>query len=137
VPSSPATSNATASHSSYSASDAADAQAARQAQAAGQPGQPGAADPIAEVPAQPASDGPPGYVPSEVSFVSDEEDEYRSKPGYGGYDRDDDGGDAAPGWKDAGRTGKQDNKVFDVPAGRRRPVVFEEEDDLDVPDFLK
>ena len=32
--------------------------------------------------------------------------------------------------------GKQD-KVFDVTAGRRRPVVFEEEDDLDVPDFLK
>jgi cell division protein FtsZ len=118
---------------------AADVHAARQAQAAGQPaqpGQPGAADPIAEVPAQPASDGPPSYVPSEVSFVSDEEDEFESKPGYGGYDRDH-GGDAAPGWKDAGRTGKQDNKVFDVPAGRRRPVVFEEEDDLDVPDFLK
>jgi len=34
------------------------------------------------------------------------------------------------------RGGKQD-KVFDVTAGRRRPVVFEEEDDLDVPDFLK
>ncbi len=45
-------------------------------------------------------------------------------------------GGAAPGWKDSGRAGKQD-KVFDVPAGRRRPVVFEEEDDLDVPDFLK
>ena len=27
--------------------------------------------------------------------------------------------------------------VFDVHAGRRRPVVFEEDDDLDVPDFLK
>ena len=40
------------------------------------------------------------------------------------------------GWKDSGRAGKQD-KVFDVTAGRRRPVVFEEEDDLDVPDFLK
>jgi hypothetical protein len=24
-----------------------------------------------------------------------------------------------------------------VSAGRRRPVVFEEDDDLDVPDFLK
>jgi len=28
-------------------------------------------------------------------------------------------------------------KTFDVPATRRRPVVFEEDDDLDVPDFLK
>jgi len=28
-------------------------------------------------------------------------------------------------------------KVFDVPATRRRPVVFEEDDDLDIPDFLK
>jgi cell division protein FtsZ len=28
-------------------------------------------------------------------------------------------------------------KAFDVTASRRRPVVFEEDDDLDVPDFLK
>jgi hypothetical protein len=28
-------------------------------------------------------------------------------------------------------------KTFDVAATRRRPVVFEEDDDLDVPDFLK
>jgi cell division protein FtsZ len=28
-------------------------------------------------------------------------------------------------------------RTFDVPATRRRPVVFEEDDDLDVPDFLK
>jgi hypothetical protein len=28
-------------------------------------------------------------------------------------------------------------KTFDVPGSRRRPVVFEEDDDLDVPDFLK
>jgi cell division protein FtsZ len=127
VPSSPVTSNTAPSRSGYSASDAAGTQSAAH-QAPGQPGQPGGTDPIAEVPAQPVSDGSPGYVPSEVSFVSDEEDEYGSKPGYGGYDRDH-GSDAAPG-------GKQD-KVFDVKAGRRRPVVFEEEDDLDVPDFLK
>jgi len=99
----------------------------------------GAADPIAEVPVQPASDGSPGYMPSSVSFVSEDDEEYGSKDGYGGYDRDR-GSDAAqggtPGWKDSGRAGKQD-KVFDVAAGRRRPVVFEEEDDLDVPDFLK
>jgi len=98
-----------------------------------------AADPIAEVPVQPASDGSPGYVPSSVSFVSEDDEEYGSKDSYGGYDRDR-GSDAAqggtPGWKDSGRAGKPD-KVFDVPSGRRRPVVFEEEDDLDVPDFLK
>jgi hypothetical protein len=92
------------------------------------------------VPVQPASDVPSGYVPSPVSFVSDDDDEYGSKPGYGAYDRDRGGdaaqGGAAPGWKDSGRAGKQD-KVFDVTAGRRPPVVFEEEDDLDVPDFLK
>jgi cell division protein FtsZ len=28
-------------------------------------------------------------------------------------------------------------RTFDVPTSRRRPVVFEEDDDLDVPDFLK
>jgi cell division protein FtsZ len=143
----------------YTASAAADVPAApRQAPGAGQPDHLGHAgpdhagaghadtgDPLAEVPAQPASDGPSSYVPSPVSFVSDDDEEYGSKPGYGAYDRDR-GGDAAPGgpgqvgagpgWKDSGRAGKQD-KVFDVAAGRRRPVVFEEEDDLDVPDFLK
>ncbi len=128
--------------SEYAAS-AADAQAAPR-QAAGQPGhaghQPAAADPIAEVPVQPASDGPSGYVPAPVAFVSEDDGEYGAKPGYGGYepDRGDDPapGGAAQAWKDSGRTGKQD-RVFDVTANRRRPVVFEEEDDLDVPDFLK
>jgi cell division protein FtsZ len=95
---------------------------------------PAAPDPIAEVPVQPASEAPSGYTPAPVSFVSEDDDEYGTKAGYGGYDAD--RGDAAPGWKDSGRGGKQD-KVFDVTAGRRRPVVFEEEDDLDVPDFLK
>ncbi len=92
----------------------------------------------AEPPASPATDGS-AYVPAPVSFVSPDEDEsYGAKPGYGGYPREerDSGGDAAAGWKDSGRPAKQD-KVFDVNAGRRRPVVFEEEDDLDVPDFLK
>ncbi len=128
--------------SRYAAS-AADTQAAPR-QAAGQPGhaghQPAAADAIAEVPVQPASDVPSGYVPAPVAFVSEDDGEYGAKPEYGGYEPDRGGdtapGGAAPGWKDSGRTGKQD-KVFDVPAGRRRPVVFEEEDDLDVPDFLK
>jgi cell division protein FtsZ len=94
----------------------------------------------AEVPAASASDDPSGYAPSPVSFVSDDDEEYGAKPGHGGYDSGRGGdaaqGGAAPNWRDSGRTGKQD-KVFDVTAGRRRPVVFEEEDDLDVPDFLK
>jgi cell division protein FtsZ len=87
----------------------------------------------AEQPAKPGADGSSGYVPAPVSFVSPDEDE-----GYGDYPREarDSGGDAGPGWKDSGRAAKQD-KPFDVNAGRRRPVVFEEEDDLDVPDFLK
>jgi cell division protein FtsZ len=77
----------------------------------------------------PAADNSAGYVPAPVSFVGPDEDEdYGAKSGHGG--------DAGPAWKDSGRAAKQD-KVFDVNAGRRRPVVFEEEDDLDVPDFLK
>jgi cell division protein FtsZ len=128
--------------SGYTPSAAADTPApARPAAGSSQAGHAGAADPIAEVSPQPASDGPSGYVPSPVSFVSEDDDEgYGAKPGYGAYDQDR-GGDAAqagatPSWKDSGRGGKQD-KVFDQAAGRRRPVVFEEEDDLDVPDFLK
>ena len=70
--------------------------------------------------------------------------DYDAKPagGYGSRSRDDrdrdaDAASAGPAsWKDSGRAGKQET-VFDVSAGRRRPVVFEEDDDLDVPDFLK
>jgi cell division protein FtsZ len=108
---------------------------------AGGTGHAGAGDQAAEQPVRAAADGPSGYVPNSVSFVSDEDEDYGAKPAaYGAYDRDH-GADAAPGggtpsWKDSGRAGKQD-KVFDVTAGRRRPVVFEEDDDLDVPDFLK
>ena len=105
------------------------------------------ADPIAGVPAQSGGDGASaGYVPSPVSFVSPDgdDDDYDAKSG-GGYhsrsrdDHDRDSDAASTGsasWKDSGRAGKQD-AVFDVSAGRRRPVVFEEDDDLDVPDFLK
>jgi cell division protein FtsZ len=109
------------------------------------------ADPIAGVPVQSGGDGASaGYVPSPVSFVSpdgDDDQDYDGKPagGYGSRsrdsrddrDRDTDAASAGPAsWKDSGRAGKQDT-VFDVSAGRRRPVVFEEDDDLDVPDFLK
>jgi cell division protein FtsZ len=92
---------------------------------------------------QPAGDSSSGYMPSPVSFVAqDDEDDFSATPGYSTQpstgDRGGDGAAGGPGptWRDSGRAGKQD-KVFDVNAGRRRPVVFEEDDDLDVPDFLK
>jgi cell division protein FtsZ len=90
-----------------------------------------------DVPSQPAGDPPSGYSPSPVSFVSvDGDDEQSGKPGIGASDSDATPPHGTPAWKDPGRGGKQD-KIFDVSAGRRRPVVFEEDDDLDVPDFLK
>jgi len=106
------------------------------------------AESIAGVPAQSGGDGASaGYVPSPVSFVSpdgDDDEDYDAKSagGYGSRSRDDRDRDAdaastgPASWKDSGRAGKQET-VFDVSAGRRRPVVFEEDDDLDVPDFLK
>jgi cell division protein FtsZ len=106
------------------------------------------ADSVVAVPVQSGGDGASsGYVPSPVSFVSadsDDDEEYGGKPAtsYGSWDRDRERESEAPSatgpsnWKDPGRPSKQDT-VFDVTAGRRRPVVFEEDDDLDVPDFLK
>jgi cell division protein FtsZ len=125
------TSSASASGTGYAAEPEADTPAAaRPADGAARPGHAGSDHRTGdgELAASSASGGASGYVPAPVSFVSDD-DEYGTKPG-------DAAGGAAPGWKDSGRAGKQD-KPFDVAAGRRRPVVFEEEDDLDVPDFLK
>jgi len=102
----------------------------------------GIGEAIADRSAQPAADGAGGYVPAPVSFVPPDEDEdFRAKPAYTASSRDERAGDAAlgtgtPGWKDSGRPPAGD-KLFEVNAGRRRPVVFEEDDDLDVPDFLK
>jgi cell division protein FtsZ len=90
----------------------------------------------------PAGSSSSGYVPSPVSFDStDSDDDFGGTSGYAAPSLDDRGGDTAPptsasAWRDPARAVKQD-KVFDVNAGRRRPVVFEEDDDLDVPDFLK
>ena len=105
------------------------------------------ADPVAGVPAQTGGDGASaGYVPSPVSFVSPDgdDDDYDAKPAAATA-----AGPATtatatptprrpgpPAGRTPARAGKQDT-VFDVSAGRRRPVVFEEDDDLDVPDFLK
>jgi len=81
-----------------------------------------------------SADSASAYVPAPVSFVSSEQDEqYPVTSAYTADAKDGRSGDSAPGaWRDSGR-----DKVFDVGAGRRRPVVFEEDDDLDVPDFLK
>ena len=90
-------------------------------------------DPVADVPAQPAE--PIGsYVPAPVSFVSPDEeddDEDAGQPGFSMGDTRDDL-PSPPAWKDSGR-----DKAFDPNSAKRRPVVFEEDDDLDVPDFLK
>jgi cell division protein FtsZ len=68
-----------------------------------------------------------GRVPAPVSFVSDdEESDYERDPG----------GSTTTGWKDSGQVGKQTSPVSQ-PAGHRRPVTFEEDDDEDIPDFLK
>ena len=46
-----------------------------------------------------------------------------------------DAGDSSSSYRPAHADGAA--KTFDVATTRRRPVVFEEDDDLDVPDFLK
>jgi hypothetical protein len=46
-----------------------------------------------------------------------------------------DAGDSSSSYRAAHADGPA--KTFDVASTRRRPVVFEEDDDLDVPDFLK
>ena len=46
-----------------------------------------------------------------------------------------DAGDSSSSYRPAHADGTA--KTFDVATTRRRPVVFEEDDDLDVPDFLK
>jgi cell division protein FtsZ len=88
-----------------------------------------------------AADSRAGYVPSPVSFLAPEEDDaFGGKTGYTAPAADgmrgDTPGPSASAWREPARAAKQD-KTFDVNAGRRRPVVFEEDDDLDVPDFLK
>jgi cell division protein FtsZ len=93
------------------------------------------AGPITEVPAQQPPQAPASYVPAPVAFVSGDDDagdDFRPL-GSGGYGTADGGG--AHGGQDHART--TPDKVMDVSAPRRRPVVFEEDDDLDVPDFLK
>ena len=47
--------------------------------------------------------------------------------------------DIEPGGAGAGESSRSSAaaRVFDVATSRRRPVIFEEDDDLDVPDFLK
>jgi cell division protein FtsZ len=84
---------------------------------------------VADVPAEPTG----SYVPAPVSFVSpdDEDDEDAGQPGFSMSDTRDDLPTPSA-WKDSAR-----DKAFDPNSAKRRPVVFEEDDDLDVPDFLK
>jgi len=89
-----------------------------------------APDPVADVPAQPAETAG-SYVPAPVAFVEEETDDDDLRSGFSVGDTRDDL-PAASAWKDSGR-----DKPYDQNASRRRPVVFEEDDDLDVPDFLK
>ncbi len=111
---------------------------------AGRSAAPGQTVSAAGAPARQAADVAAGYVPAPVSFVApDGDDDYPASSAYAdsGFDSGAAGaghgaGSSASGWKDSGRSGAAD-KVFDAGAGRRRPVVFEEDDDLDVPDFLK
>jgi cell division protein FtsZ len=99
------------------------------------------AEPVTEAAAQPAAKVPAAsYVPAPVAFVSDDDDEYSASAatGYG-----EDAGDGQHGGQEPSSFRRQDparpasEKTFDVPTSKRRPVVFEEDDDLDVPDFLK
>jgi len=87
-------------------------------------------------PAQQGAEAAVAYVPAPVSFVSpDEDDSYAGdSPDDQADDRRAPGPAASGGWKSSGQPGE---KAFDVNAPRRHPVVFEEDDDLDVPDFLK
>jgi cell division protein FtsZ len=89
-------------------------------------------EPAAARPEPSADEALSDYVPAPVSFVSAEED------GGTSYSDSlaDSGLSGSSSWADSGRTSARD-KIFDSGAGRRRPVVFEEDDDLDVPDFLK
>jgi cell division protein FtsZ len=107
------------------------------AQGAGMP-----AEPVTEAPVQPPSKIPAAsYVPAPVAFVSDDdEDDYSSSPAAGYGDEAGDGqrgGQESPSFRRAEPARPTPDKSFDVSASKRRPVVFEEDDDLDVPDFLK
>jgi cell division protein FtsZ len=71
----------------------------------------------------------------------------RHVPVYGLSDQEDDPDDTAlydapehlsdATYSPVPRSARAEGRTFDVPTSRRRPVVFEEDDDLDVPDFLK
>jgi cell division protein FtsZ len=130
-----------AGYSSYSAPAAGTSATANGAYRTSEPARPAAEAPAA--PEEPAAAQPEpsadealsGYVPAPVSFVSPEDD---GATGYsdGLADTGSSGSSGSSSWTDSGRASARD-KVFDSGAGRRRPVVFEEDDDLDVPDFLK
>jgi cell division protein FtsZ len=103
----------------------------------------GAPVPDAEfaAPADPSADAPPASVsaagPTTVSAAGYEEPRpepgYPERPEWVGVTSDP--VDSYDSYRPAHAEGAA--KTFDVATTRRRPVVFEEDDDLDVPDFLK
>jgi cell division protein FtsZ len=141
------TASAEAGYSSYSTPAAGTSGTANGASRASEPAQPALPaqraaqapkapetpeEPAAALPEPSADEALSDYAPAPVSFVSPEED------GGTSYSDNlaDSGLSGSSSWADSGRTSARD-KIFDSGAGRRRPVVFEEDDDLDVPDFLK
>jgi cell division protein FtsZ len=131
--SAPAAGTSATANGAHRASEPAQPAPALPAQRAKAPEAPKAPEePAAAQPEPSADEALSGYAPAHVSFVSPEED------GGTGYSDDpaDAGVSGSSSWADSGRASARD-KVFDSGAGRRRPVVFEEDDDLDVPDFLK
>ncbi len=106
----------------------ADAAAAGQNGHAPVPPQPGSLDAGADPP-ESASAGQPGTAGAPDMAADDDTTDLGAAP------------PAAPAQQHADAPGRLDpvaaGRAFDVPSTRRRPVVFEEDDELDVPDFLK
>ncbi len=76
--------------------------------------------------------GRPGGRHASVLGLSDQEDDPDEAALYDAPEH-----LAEASYSPAPRSARAEGKTFDVPVSRRRPVVFEEDDDLDVPDFLK
>ena len=91
------------------------------------------ADPPAEASQAPASTAAPAPAPATVSVAAHEMP--RQEPGW--PERVAVAPDAADSSSYRPAHAEGAGKTFDVATTRRRPVVFEEDDDLDVPDFLK
>jgi cell division protein FtsZ len=95
---------------------------------------PGAAVPAASVLGAPVADEPAAPGPAEYAAAAHEAPGH--EPSRHEPSRQERAAVAADP-VDSYRPAHTEAKTFDVASTRRRPVVFEEDDDLDVPDFLK